>query len=145
MFGFLIKGEVNDDAVKLKTFAEMAVKKYAHLSFDEAKKAVESDFDEGKRYIDEYHCTWIYDELPDFQFILSKGVGDEVFTLMANGRAKYAGFMLHVGDIGEQWYASVQDGISYRATGGAKKLIQLMGNKFGVENMDKVLGQLGIL
>lgn len=141
MFGFLIKGEVNDDAVKLKTFAGMAVKNYMHFSFNEAKKAIESDFEDSKRSIGEHHCTWIYAELPDFQFILSKGVGDEVFTLMANGRAKYAGFTLYVGDGGKQWSASVQDEICYRATGGAKKLIQLMENKFGIENMSKMLGQ----
>lgn len=144
MFGFLIKGEVNDDAVKLKTFAEMAVKKYANVSFNEAKKIVESDFMESARYIDSNQCNFYYEELPEFQFSLDRGLDEVPLTLSVFGKGKYAGFMLQAIKGGDTWQCSTHDGIAYRATGGAKKLAQTMEKKFGFRDFSKLMRQYGI-
>jgi len=142
MFSFLIRSEVNDVAVQLKTLADVAAAKYCNVSFETACAAVAADFDERNRHIDMHACTFVYSDLPAFQFYFPKQSTCVVVTLSAIGHGRYAGFMLASHDAGKGWYASVQDGIAYRATGGAKALVKMMEKKFRVRNTNQVLGNL---
>jgi hypothetical protein len=54
--------------------------------------------------------------------------------LAVTGSGRYAGFMLFASTDG-LWRCSVSDGLAYSATGGAKKLAQLMEKKFGIRDM----------
>jgi len=140
MFGFLIKREVNDDAVRLNTLSGLAAKRYCHLSFDDACHLVTADFDPKLRHIDKLGCTFDYPGLAHFQFHLDRGLASTHLALSVFGEGKYFGFMLQTGDGGQKWQASVEDGAAYRATGGAKVLIEVMEKKFGVRNFTKLFG-----
>lgn len=144
MFGWLIKNEVNDDAVRLKTLADMAASKYCRLSFKDACVAVKGDFNDQQRYVDHNSCTFVFEDFPDFQFSLDHFPVDGALSLSAHGRGKYAGCMLQTTDGGANWHGSVSDGIAYRATGGAKKMMELLEKKFGVRDHGKMLARLGI-
>jgi len=51
------------------------------------------------------------------------------------GRGKYAGFKLFVSGDRRSWKCSASDGTIIAATGEAKKLAQLMEEKFGIKGM----------
>ncbi len=139
MFGFLIGGEVNDDAVKLKTFTDMALNKYGNLPTDELGPAIKGDFDKDCYHIDMYTVNFRFKEIEEFLFSLeSRAEEGKARTLTVFGNRKYAGFMLQVVD-GENWHCSVSDGIGYRATGGAKKLAPIMKKKFGIRDFTKFM------
>lgn len=142
MFGFLISGEVNDDAVRLKTFVDMALNKYAYLEeYSDLKSAVEANFDKRARHTDAQQVSFVYPELTEFQFCLDSSKFDKpMFPLNVIGRGKYSGFMLTVIEA-EKWNCSVSDGISYKATGGAKKLASIMEKKFDVLDMSKIINR----
>ncbi|QIG47939.1 hypothetical protein G5V57_09550 [Nordella sp. HKS 07] len=129
MFGFLIRSEVNDDAVRLKTLVDQAVSRYLSLSREELKTTIPQAFPESLHHIDHSGVNFIFPEFKEFLFMLKTGY-DAHMSLSVLGRGKYAGFILSVGD--KNWNCSVSDGIAYRATGGAKKLAQLMEKKFNV-------------
>lgn len=140
MFGFLIGSEVNDYAIQLKTFAEIAIKKYAGLSRQERTDAIRKDFPKS-HYIDSHQTNFVFDEIKEFQFSFDGSpVNKDSYCLTAFGHGKYAGFMLQI--IDGKWHCSVSDGLAYRATGGAKKLAQIMEKKFDVRNTDKFLKQV---
>lgn len=139
MFGFLIKGEVNDDAVRLKALADQAMAKYMPMTREQLKEAVHRDFPADLHHIDDFSVNFVFPDLGEFLFMLDTGRGkdDDDRFLSVQGRGKYAGFMLHASR--DNWHCSVSDGIAYRATGGAKKLVQLMESKFGILDMSKLL------
>ena len=139
MFGFLISGAVNDDAVKLKTFTDLALNKYGALSAAEQGGAIGREFDKEHCYVDAREVNFRFKELDDFLFSFTEP--NEVGrprSLSATGKGRYMGFMLQVID-GDNWQSSVSDGIAYKATGGAKKLQQVMEKKFGVRNFEKLM------
>ena len=139
MFGFLIGGMVNDDAVKLKTFIDMALNKFGALSTAELGAAIEKEFDKEHCHVDMHTVNFQFKELEDFLFAFDSFVEEgKPRALTAHGRGKFAGFMLQVVD-GDKWLCSVSDGIAYRATGGAKKLVQVMQKKFGVQDFTKLM------
>ena len=139
MFGFLIGGLVNDDAVKLITFTEMSLNKYGTLSTGELLTSIQSDFKEDHFHISDNRTTFVFGEIPEFQFSFEKRFRDEKgCTLTAFGKGKYAGLMLQVID-GDQWQCSVSDGILYRATGGAKKMAKILRKKFDVQDISKFM------
>tara|TARA_B100000745_G_scaffold299342_1_gene249958 strand:- start:703 stop:1140 length:438 start_codon:yes stop_codon:yes gene_type:complete len=140
MFGFLIGGEVNDYAVQLKTFADIAIKKYAHLSQQDRADAIKQDFP-GSGYVGSNQTNFVFDEIKEFQFSFDHSlIGKNAYCLTAFGSGKYAGFMLQI--IDGKWNCSVSDGLAYNATGGAKKLAEIMEKKFDVRNMDKFLKKM---
>lgn len=141
MFGFFIGGVVNDDAVKLKTFAGMALNKYGFLSTSELGIAIENEFDKKHCYVDKDKVNFQFKELEGFSFefhMMFESFVEErkSRSLMVHGFGKYAGFTLFAAD-GGNWHCSVTDGISYAATGGAKKLVQVMRKKFGIRDYTK--------
>jgi hypothetical protein len=139
MFGFLIGGEVNDDAVALKKLTDMVMNKYAALEHDQLIEAISRDFDEEHRYIDSNDINFFFKELEEFQFGFRKSYGNEAINdLSIFGRGKYAGVLLQVTD-GKNWYCSVSDGIAYRATGGAKKLVKVLEKKFDIQDISNVM------
>ncbi|HEV7251677.1 MAG TPA: hypothetical protein VGN97_01050 [Mesorhizobium sp.] len=80
-------------------------------------------------------ATIIFPDLSVFQFYIpfTGGITDQV---MISGKGKYAGFSL--GCTRNGMSCSVRDGLAYSATGGAKKLGQVMTKKFGVMDMDRL-------
>lgn len=139
MFGFLIGGVVNDDAVKLKTFTDMALNKYRALSTAELGAEIEKEFDEEHFHVGTHTVNFRFKELEYFLFMFESFMEEEKpRNLTVVGKGRYAGFMLQVVD-GDKWFCSVSDGIAYRATGGAKKLVQVMEKKFGVQNFTKLM------
>lgn len=141
MFGFLIKGEVNDEAVRLKAIADLAARKYCFLKFEQACAAIAIDFAERQRFIQHKVCGFQYPELLDFQFHLDGALDPSPIPLSIFGHGKYAGFLLQSSDGGARWHASVEDGISYRATGGAKMLLKILEKRFGVRDLAKFLAR----
>lgn len=117
---------------------EQSVNKYAKLSFAEAKHAVERDFEEKARYVDRSQCNFIYAEFPEFTFSLMQMLDGEPLALVAHGSGKYAGFLLNSANVGKGWHCSVMDGIAYRATGGAKKMADVMAKKYGVTDTTRL-------
>lgn len=138
MFSFLIKGEVNDDAVRLKAFVDKALSKYASLSRAELEEVVVQDFPDEQHYLESHSVNVYPTELKDFGFMLD-ATGALGFHLTAMGHGKYAGFMLHASR--DTMHCSWSDGLSYSATGGAKKLVEMMEKKFDISNTNKLLGR----
>jgi len=139
LFGFLIGGEVNDDAVALKKLTDMAINKYAALEYDQLVEAISHDFDEEHRYIDSSDINFVYKELEEFQFSIRKSYSSEEFNdLSAFGLGKYAGVMLQVIN-GLDWHCSVSDGIAYSATGGAKKLVKVLESKYDIRDISDAM------
>lgn len=138
LFGFLIRGEVNDDAVRLKALVDQVVAKYMSLTHEELMEVVPRDFP-----AELYHAVenddvmnFTFPDVKEFLFMLHTSEGNNN-SLTAIGRGKYAGFTLYTSD--SPWFCSVEDGITYRATGGAKMLAKLMAKKFGISDMTKIL------
>ena len=142
MFGFLINSVVNDDAVRLKTFVDLALYKYAKIqTYKNLQEKIEADFDENARYTDNHQVSFVFPAFVDFQFCFdSIKLDKSIFPLNVIGRGKYAGFMLTVVDE-KRWNSSVSDGIVYRATGGAKKLASVLEKKFSIGDMSKLINQ----
>ncbi len=46
--------------------------------------------------------------------------------------------MLQVTD-GHNWHCSVSDGIAYRATGGARKLVKVLESKYDIRDISKIM------
>ncbi|MDP7546243.1 MAG: hypothetical protein QGF20_03035 [Alphaproteobacteria bacterium] len=139
VFGFLISGAVNDDAVKLKTFTDMALSKFGGLSAAEQSDAIEKEFNKEHCHVDLHEANFRFKELDDFLFSFSESFEPgKPRSLSVHGKGRYMGFMLQVIN-GGSWSCSVSDGIAYSATGGAKKLQQVMKKKFGVRNFDKLM------
>ncbi len=141
MFGFLIAGEVSDDAVRLKTFTDMVLNKYRNLPTNELGAAIQNDFDKDYCHIATDTVNFRFKEIEEFLFCFpfwfERHVDAEVArALTVFGKGKYAGFVLHVAH-GKNWHCSVNDGFTWRSTGGAKKLVQLMEKKFGIRDFTK--------
>jgi hypothetical protein len=135
VFGFLIGGEVNDEAVALTKLTDLAVNRYSALKREQLVEAIERDFDQDHRYIGASEINFVYPELEHFQFGF-----DQSINLTVIGRGRYAGFMLNVIDSSRA--CSVSDGIAYRATGGAKKLVKVLVKKFGLTDTSELLKEL---
>src|SRR5262245_59560882 len=140
-FSALVKNEVNDDAVKLKTLTNLAAAKYLPMSDEELKAALPLDFPHYGFEFD--NATFVFADMPDFIFTLSKiltlskATGSQNLTVV--GRGKYAGFKLFVSGDRRSWKCSASDGTITAATGEAKKLAQLMEEKFGHQGHDAAL------
>jgi hypothetical protein len=138
-FGFLISGEVNDDAVKLKAFTELALNKYGSLPRSKLGKAIHEDFDKFACNTDRYTADFQFPEVEDFLFSFDRYDEEGLArTLTVHGSGKYAGFMLQVlrGNI---WQCFIGDGVRTRATCGAAKMVEVMERKFGVRNFTKFM------
>ncbi|MCL5668515.1 MAG: hypothetical protein M1392_00605 [Gammaproteobacteria bacterium] len=133
--GFSVGGDVNDvAAVALKKLTDMVLKKYVALPHDQLTEAISRDFDARNRCIVTDYMHFVFAELPEFQFNLGSPIReDECHDLSVIGRGKYVGFMLQVAN-GSNWVCSANDGISYRATSGARKLVELMNKKYGISD-----------
>lgn len=134
MFGFLIGREVNDDAVRLDSLVYRITKNYMQLVPSALIERVKQDFDVYHRGIGDDAVSIMFPESETFLFhIYTKGTF--AGELQCLGQGKYAGFNLH-------WTPSrktvnVMDSLSYRATGGAKKLADMMAKKFGYTDISK--------
>lgn len=139
VFGFLIKGEVNDDAVRLKQIVDQALNKYGHLDQLELEETLRRDFPSDHLFIGRDDATFVHPNIEYFpcHLMVEPKDADARWSLSVHGRGKYAGFLLHASTRG--WHCSVSDGIAYRATGGARKLARTMCKKFDVTDMDKLL------
>jgi hypothetical protein len=139
MFGFLIKGEVNDDAVRLKTLTDQVFSSYMALDREKLNEAISRDFPGDLHHADNFSVNFIFPTFGDFLFMLNIGSGKNSFDrfLSVQGRGKYAGFILSASR--DTWTCSVKDGFQFRATGGAKKLAQLMEKKFSVMDMTNLM------
>ena len=140
MFGFLINGEVNDEAVRLKAMTDHVLKKYFPLTCEKLTEVVILEFPGEQHYIDAHFINFVVPELAHFCFMTTIGpspdsIGKQLSVL---GRGKFAGFVLF--PTLDNWFCNVSDGIEYRATGGAKKLAKMMQKKYGVRDMsDRLL------
>lgn len=143
MFGWLIRGEVNDDAVRLKTVAEMVAPKYCTHRFPEACAAVTADFPETHRHIDPFYCNFSFSQLEAFNFSIDRGTGESPLALNVLGRGKYHGFMLQTMDGGSEWWASLTSSDYFPATGGARTMKDTFVRKLNARDMDKLLSEFG--
>ncbi len=142
MFGWLIKGEVNDDAVRLKALADRVISKYLPLSRDDLEAAVKRDFPGEQSFFDRSDGTLVFQEAPEFTFGINinfLGTDDPVSGLTVSGIDKYAGFSLNVSAEG-LWFCSAEDGVFARVTAGSKKLVKAMKAKFGVPDQKELMG-----
>ena len=134
-----IKDEVKNDAVKLKTHTNLAAAKYLPMSDEELKAALPRDFPSDHYGFEFDNATFVFADMPDFIFTsskiftLSKATGSRNLTVA--GRGKYAGFKLFVSGDRRSWTCSAKDGAITAATGEAKKLAQVMEEKFGIKGM----------
>lgn len=135
MFGFIVKSEVNDDAVRLKMVIDRSLSKYGNLSADELKIRIEKDYPPPSSYIGDREINFTTPDADNFLF--SFDLFREPFSFSAHGRGKYAGFMLIASD--GRFSCSASDGLTYSATGGAKTLAKTMVKKYGALDIDKAL------
>jgi hypothetical protein len=120
--------EVSDVAATLTKLTDMVVKKYVSLPHNQLAQAISHDFNGKSCHIDAHGVSFVFAELPDFQFNLLTADSSR-YGFWVAGRRQYAGFLLDVN--GSDWDCSANDGISYRATVEAKKLAEVMGKKYG--------------
>ncbi len=133
MFGFLIKSEVNDDAVRLKTIVDDLVARYGKLHTNERPAALNRDFP-GNVHADEYNVTIQIARLNYFSFTYALSATPmDPDTIMVTGLGKYAGFMMFASPRAAHCEAS--DGILTRSTAGAKKLARTLDKKFGISDL----------
>jgi hypothetical protein len=69
-FSALIRGAVNDDAVKLKTLADLVVAKYLPMSGEQLKAALTRDFPRDNYDIGLNDVTFVFPDLPEFSFMV---------------------------------------------------------------------------
>ena len=143
MFSFLIRHEVNDDAVKLKTFCDSVIKRYLGLDGTELLRAIERDFPAERRYIDSRECSFVFEEIPEFIFHVDGNFAAGPHLLI-QGRGKYQGFMLQFMMNNETWICSARHGIVTAATGGARKLVKVMCRKYDIDDFGKMMRQSGM-
>jgi len=142
MFGWLFKNEVNDDAVRLKTLADIAASKYCRLSLEDACVAIKGDFSVQLRHTDRSSCLFVFKDLPDFFFNLHLNhLQPGTLDLGAHGEGKYAGFLLQTHDGGARW-SCLASGFKRKETDGAKKMAELLEKKFGIINFSESMAQL---
>lgn len=131
MTSLSVGGEVNDVAATLTKLTDMAVKRYVALPHDQLAEAISHDFNGSDYCIGAHDISFVFAELPDFQFNLT--TDNSCHNLWVAGRRQYTGFMLFMLDAnGSDWGCSTNDGVSYRASIEAKKLAEVMGRKYGV-------------
>lgn len=129
---------MNDDAVALKKLVDLTINKYGELEPTQLKEQIPNDFEDEYHHISSDYVGFVYKELKEFQFSFHQlNNEDSNNDLMVEGRGKYAGFNLYAR--GSQWHSSARDGIAYRATGGAKKLVKVLEDKYDIQDMDKLL------
>lgn len=125
--------EVSDVAATLTKLTDMVVKKYMSLSYDQLAQAISHDFNDRSRHIDAQRISFVFAELPDFQFNFL-ATDSSRYDFWVAGCRRYTGFMLFMLDVnGTDWGCSTNDGISYQATIEAKKLADVMGKKYGAK------------
>ena len=141
MFGFLIRSEVNDDAVRLKMLVEQIVARYIPLNEGDLEKTIKADLPTQQYFRDRNYFTLLFPELDMFDFLLDTSRWEQVSdrAISVHGKGKYYGFVLFAST--ERWHCSVENGVAYRATGGAKKLAQVMEKKFNILNMSRLLNE----
>ena len=114
------------------------------MSDEELKTALPLDFPSDHYGFEFDNATFVFADMPDFiftlskLFTLSKATGSQNLTVA--GRGKYAGFKLFVSGDRQSWKCSARDGTIAAATGEAKKLTQLMEEKFGIKGMMRLWG-----
>ncbi|WP_265519480.1 hypothetical protein [Nitratireductor luteus] len=139
MFGFLIGKEINDDAVRLNMLCGNVKKHFMTLPKNALKEKLEKEFIDSNKSIRDDDASIVFDDLPSFIFnFYFSGPFEDQFQVI--GRGKYAGFSLHWA--GDSKNSSAQDGISYSATGGARKLAQVMAKKFGFIDISRTMNRL---
>lgn len=94
MFGGLIKGDVNDDAVRLKTLTDLAISKYLPLSRDELEVALKRDFPREMSSVDDFSANFTFQNAPEFTFRIDLTLhraDDVVSGLTVHGLASMPG------------------------------------------------------
>lgn len=136
MLGFLIGKEVNDDAIRLNLICDYIKYRLMPLSRDEMWNKIERDFDDAHRHTGKDGITIVFKEMPLFtiHFYFDKQ-HSHLFQIV--GRARYAGFVLHWRNDFKD--CSAADGIGQAATGGARKLAQIMQKKFGFRDISRFM------
>jgi hypothetical protein len=137
MFGFLHRGMVNDDAVLLHNLVDRAIRDYASLSPAEVRNAVDRDFEDPFKLIDQRRVYFTYTELAEMDIGFHRlGDDDDVHELNVIGKGKYTGFQLQAfGNGNSQCWAI--NGRTFRATGPAKSLAKTMARKYGIDNVSR--------
>ncbi|MGB8487717.1 MAG: hypothetical protein WCD67_15745, partial [Xanthobacteraceae bacterium] len=105
---------VHRDADRLMDLAPQIAERYCRLDLAAAREKIHADFADAPRRIDEHLCRFSRADFPQFEFSLHIGLSRDRLALSVHGRDRYQGFMLQTVD-GQRWYASVSDGITYRA------------------------------
>ena len=142
MFGFLYKGQVNDDAVVLNNLVNKAVQDYASLPPKEIREAVNRDFVDPHKLVTDHQVFFTYSELPEFDIgFSSPRENNEVQELNVIGKGRYSGFQLQAfGDGNRQCWAI--GGTTIQVTGPAKLLAKTMQKKYGVYDASRDMRSL---
>jgi hypothetical protein len=117
--------------------APQIAERYCRLDLAAAREKIHADFADAPRRIDEHLCRFSRADFPQFEFSLHIGLSRDRLALSVHGRDRYQGFMLQTVD-GQRWYASVSDGITYRAAAEAPTLLAVVEARYEVRNMDRV-------
>lgn len=128
---------VHRDADRLMDLAPQIADRYCRLDLAAAREKIHADFADAPRRIDEHLCRFSRADFPQFEFSLHIGLSRDRLALSVHGRDRYQGFMLQTVD-GQRWYASVSDGITYRAAAEAPTLLAVVEARYEVRNMDRV-------
>jgi hypothetical protein len=133
LFGFLIKGEVAEDAVLLKTLVDQSMERYVHMEPEKLAERIATEFPDSHS-IDDRSFNYVHSQAPQFLFMINRiVVSGDTHNLMVLGQRKYAGFALHAD--AKSRFCSVSDGIATRATAGAKSLARHVAKKYGYTDM----------
>lgn len=105
----------------------------------DGRKKLKGIFEEKNKNLGDDGATVVFEELPSFLFNFRfRSPLEDQFQVI--GRGKYAGFSLHWQENSKN--ASARDGISYSATGGARKLAQVMAKKYGFTDISRIVDRL---
>jgi hypothetical protein len=139
MFGFLIKNEARRDAARLKLLVDQCATKYCGRTPDEACAKLRSELGENGVYRSSHELSFTFPQTPYFHMSYDLFQAEAgLKCLIVAGRGKYAGFMLT--DLNGSRHSSVSDGLTQRATAGAKMLAKMLERDHDISDFTKIIG-----
>lgn len=134
MFGFLNSREVTDDAIRIVHSIEQILSDIETLSIDDfTTKFAGPD----ANIPDRDRFSFKVSHEPDFVFHYSEMLGEP--SIAVTGGAKYAGFALYPKSTSySEWHCNAKDGIAYKATAGAHKMVKVLRKKYGIESFGSI-------
>jgi hypothetical protein len=139
VFNFLIKSEARRDATRLKLIVDQCATKYRRSTPDEAYAKLRSELGDERVHRSHQDISFTFPDAPCFDFSYDLFQAEAGLTyLCVHGRGKYAGYLL--ADLDGSMHSSVSDGLTHRATAGAKSLAKMMERDHDIRDFTKLTG-----